>query len=118
MPVKLISVSDAMPVNTCATCKHLLGTRNNLDTAAEKWRCHHPANISSNKTDVVTGLPIITYSQNSIYAVRSNGASACGEAGALWELYEHPSLVSYTPQPTYAERLAKLRKKPITLGDI
>lgn len=116
------------PVNTCVTCKHLLGKRTNLEDAAEKWRCQHPSNIFHTSIDVVTGVTRVTYAYATIYAVRDPANTAnCGEAGINWELYEHPKVGAWvptatatTPELTAAERLAKLRKpkNAISLGDI
>lgn len=114
-------------VKTCVTCKHLLGKRTNIEDAAEKWCCQHPSNIFHTSVDVVTGLPRVTYNYVNIYNVRDPANSSnCGEVGANWELYEHPSLAmpafhlaAATTQLTRAEQLAKLRRKqPISLGDI
>lgn len=110
---------------TCITCKHLLGNRNNVQDAAEKWRCYHPANIVANNRDIVTGQLTVKYRHERIYDVRNSllgTCGACGAEGRLWELYEPPSRIPYTPPASAAAssqsaRISKLRKS-VSLEDI
>lgn len=83
----------------CVNCKHLLGKRSNLEDAAEKWKCYHPLNIATSKTNLVTG-EVTTVCISSISLLRSVDLALCSPSGKLFERYEPPAPYEATTRPT------------------
>jgi len=101
-------------VKLCINCVHLLGKRMNTEQAGA-WRCHHPSNILSDTTDLVTGAQVLTYVAPNLYDCRSS-LGICGIAGVNFKRYMPPASYEYAaaiPQPSSdtAARLAALKAK-------
>ena len=75
-------------VKLCINCEHLLGKRMHTDCAGA-WRCHHPSNVLSNTTDLVTGAQVLTYVASSLYDCRSS-LGICGVEGKHYKRYIIP----------------------------
>lgn len=76
----------------CSECRYLVGRRSYPEMAAE-WRCHHPANVISASTDLVTGSIVYLLRYTNCYAARSSAEEekGCGSVGRWFEQYQQPN---------------------------
>lgn len=100
-------------VPICRDCKHLLGRREAVE-AADSWRCVHPDNITSVRTNPVTGAPIRAFKAVSLYDVRGV-EGVCQPQGLKFEQYVQPS---YTPSAPVSKQRGAMPSADDLLGEL
>ena len=109
-------------MNFCIDCKYLLGKRNDIEVAAERWRCYHSSNIISQRHNLVTGIEITELRLHKIEVARAARNQPTNEDSCRdFEAYEAPSynLAPILPAPVpYPTKKSTNKQANINIEDI